>query len=180
RLAAAAVELTAAAAIGPRGSDLAIRDLRFTPRGAAVTAVHASGRLAAETGGAVQVRDLRLATARTRLDADGQLLPAREVRGRLALVLDAGELRALVPASPRRARRSGSARRASRPRAGRRARGRGPAPRPRRHRFDSGVPPRRPPAPRASGGDRPARARVGRGRGARRRARVRRPDSPRR
>ena len=100
RLAAAAVELTAAAAIGPRGSDLAIRDLRFTPRGAAVTAVHASGRLAAETGGAVQVRDLRLATARTRLDADGQLLPAREVRGRLALVLDAGELRALVPASP--------------------------------------------------------------------------------
>ncbi|TMB00651.1 MAG: hypothetical protein E6J70_09960 [Deltaproteobacteria bacterium] len=100
RLAAAALELTAAAAIGPRGYDLAIRDLHFTPRGAAVTAVRASGRVVAEAGGAIRVQDLRLATARTRLDADGQLLPVRGVRGRLALVLDAGEFRALVPASP--------------------------------------------------------------------------------
>jgi len=102
RLAAAALDLTAAAAIGPRGSDLAIRDLHFTPRGASVTPVRASGRVVAEAGGAIRVTDLRLATARTRLDADGQLLPTREVGGRLALVLDAGELRALVPASPLR------------------------------------------------------------------------------
>src|SRR5438132_1536540 len=98
RFAAAALQLTSAAAIGPRGSELAVRDLRFIPRGAAVTPARASGRLVAEAGGAIRVGNLRIATERTRLDADGQLLPAREVRAQLALVLDAGELRAVVPA----------------------------------------------------------------------------------
>src|SRR5207249_784503 len=70
-----------------------------TPRGVAVTPARASGHVVAEAGGEIRVGDLRLATERTRLDADGQLLPAREVRARLGLVLDAGELRALVPGS---------------------------------------------------------------------------------
>src|SRR5439155_470227 len=181
RLAAAALDLTAAAAIGPRGSDLAIRDLHFTPRGASVTPVRASGRVVAEAGGAIRVTDLRLATARTRLDADGRVLPTREVGGRLALVLDAGELRALVPASPLRTNVVATADASGPWRAVdlslqtdlRTARSR------RRPRFEPGVPPRRPAAPRSSGGDCPARTRLGRRRGARRRARVRRPDSPR-
>jgi len=99
RYAAAALQLTASAAIGARGSELGVRDLHFTPRGVAVTPVRASGRVVAAAGGAIRAEDLRIVTERTRLDADGRLLPAREVRARLALVLDAGEVRALVPES---------------------------------------------------------------------------------
>ena len=99
RFAATAVALTAGAAIDARHSEVTIRDLRFTPRGIAVTPVRASGTVARESGGAVHVVDLRLATARTRLDARADIVPGREVRGHVGLLLDAAELRAVVPAS---------------------------------------------------------------------------------
>ncbi len=99
RFAATAVALTAGAAIDARHSEVTIRDLRFTPRGIAVTPVRASGTVARESGGAVHVVDLRLATARTRLDARADVVPGREVRGHVGLLLDAAELRAVVPAS---------------------------------------------------------------------------------
>ena len=99
RFAATAVALTAGAAIDARHSEVTIRDLRFTPRGIAVTPVRASGTVARESGGAVHVVDLRLATARTRLDARADVVPGRQVRGHVGLLLDAAELRAVVPAS---------------------------------------------------------------------------------
>src|SRR5439155_1517221 len=99
RFAATAVALTAGAAIDARHSEVTIRDLRFTPRGIAVTPVRASGTVARESGGVVHVVDLRLATARTRLDARADVVPGRQVRGHVGLLLDAAELRAVVPAS---------------------------------------------------------------------------------
>src|SRR5207244_1720459 len=90
RVAVAALQLTAAAAIRGGRSELTVRDLRFTPRGVAVTPARASGRVVAEAGGEIRVGDLRPATERTRLDADGPPPPAPGVPPRLGPGLEAG------------------------------------------------------------------------------------------
>src|SRR6185369_868109 len=100
RFAATALELAASGRLTADGTSLRLATLRFVPRGLALSPVAASGAADVAPGGAVRVSGLALATARTRIEADGTVVPGRSaaVQARLA-PLAAADVRALVPSA---------------------------------------------------------------------------------
>jgi autotransporter translocation and assembly factor TamB len=100
RVAVTDLDATLAVHLGFRRQRLRIATLTFEPRGIPLPPVSAAGTVGLE-GDAVCVADGAVATPGTRLRVSGCVEPGEGVLAHLAIErLDAGELRALWPASP--------------------------------------------------------------------------------
>jgi autotransporter translocation and assembly factor TamB len=98
RLALAAVAADGAAEVGPALTEVRLAAFRAVPRGVAVTPLDVAGAVRVERG-RVTATGLRVATARSRLTADGVVAPRNRVAATVtAAPLAAREVDALVPA----------------------------------------------------------------------------------
>ncbi|HUE30243.1 MAG TPA: hypothetical protein VMR79_05175, partial [Verrucomicrobiae bacterium] len=98
RFAATALTLAARGRLDRGGAALEVAALRFVPRGLALAPVAAAGRVTASPGGPVRLSAFRLASGRSRLDADAVLDRAGAVDAHLVLApLAVADVRALAP-----------------------------------------------------------------------------------
>src|SRR5262245_59304184 len=98
RIAATELDLAGSARIGPDGQSMALRSLRFEPRGVALAKVRAKSALTATSDGRIDVTQLDVRTARSRIVGAGVVHPDATVDARAALApLSAADLRAVVP-----------------------------------------------------------------------------------
>src|SRR5678816_171806 len=75
RVAATELDLAGSARIGPDGQSMALRSLRFAPRGIALSKVRAKSALTATSDGRIDVTQLDVRTARSRIVASGVVHP---------------------------------------------------------------------------------------------------------
>ncbi|HYV58423.1 MAG TPA: translocation/assembly module TamB domain-containing protein [Candidatus Nitrosopolaris sp.] len=97
RLGATGIQLAAGVLLEAARREVRVASLHLTPRGMALSPLEGTAHVVAAD--ALRVPELRLATARSALQATGHVAPGDDVSASVSLALDPGELRAIVPTS---------------------------------------------------------------------------------